>query len=315
MDEYSQRAPNCAYAAQTLRAGKSAASALNSNDTGYRAGRQGTMQKNALIKVQTVLLLAAVLLLTLAGCGRGSGQGEADNSLQAVLDAGQLVLGLDAEFPPMGFRDENGEIVGFDVDVAQEVCKRLGVQLVPQPINWDIKEDSLNRGEIDCIWNGLSVTPARVEAMALSEPYMKNELIVVITADSDARSLRDLSGKSIGVQSGSTALETLQQSDIYPCVIVKTFDDNLTLLNKLVDGTVDAALVDSVVAYYFIFSDDDAFFILSDSLGEEKYAIGFRRDDLALRDRIQEIVSDMKADGTLGDISKKWFGSDITIVK
>lgn len=294
-------------------AGKTAVSALSSNDTGHRAGRQSTMQKNALIQVQT-LLLAIVLLLTLAGCGRGS-RDEADGSLQAVLDAGQLVLGLDAEFPPMGFRDENGEIVGFDIDVAQEVCKRLGVKLVTQPINWDTKEESLNSGEIDCIWNGLSVTPARAEAMALSDPYMKNELIVVITADSDARSLRDLSGKSIGVQSGSTALETLQQSDIYPCVIVKTFDDNLTLLNKLVDGTVDAALVDSVVAYYFIFSDDDAFFILSDSLGEEKYAIGFRRDDLALRDRIQEIVSDMKADGTLGDISKKWFGSDITIVK
>ena len=280
----------------------------------YRAGRRNPVKKYALKKILAGIV-AAVLLLSLTGCGSGKESSKNDDSLRKVLDAGQFVLGLDVDFPPMGFLDETGEIVGFDIDVAQEVCNRLGVKLVKKGINWDTKEDTLNSGEIDCIWNGMSITPGRAEAMNLSDPYMKNELIVIILGESDARNLSDLTGKKVGVQSGSTALETLEKSKIYPSITVVTFDDNLTLLQKLADREVDAALVDSIVAYYFIFSDDNQFYVLPDSLGEEKYAVGFRKNDQALRDKVQQIISEMKADGTLSNISKKWFGSDITIVK
>ncbi len=267
-------------------------------------------------RIIAVCLCLAAMLLSLPGCGKNADTPKnADNSLQKVLDSGQFVLGLDVGFPPMGFTDEKGEITGFDIDVAQEVCSRLGVKLVKKGIDWEKKEDILNDGTIDCIWNGLSVTPGRKGAMNFSEPYMKNELIFVVRQDSSAKAVPDLAGSTIGVQSGATAHELLQSSSLYPKISIVTFNDNLTLLQQLKQGTVDAALVDSVVAFYYMSSNDEPFFILPSSLGEEKYAIGFRKGDQKLRDRVQEIISDLKTDGTLGKISKKWFGSDITIVK
>ena len=253
------------------------------------------------------------MLAVFAGCG-AQDQGE-DNSLQKVLDAGKFVLGLDTEFPPMGFVDENGVIVGFDIDMAREVCDRLGVQLVLQGINWDEKEKILERGDIDCIWNGLSVTPAREEAMCLSDPYMKNEMIAVVRGESGILNLRDLKGKKIGVQHGSSAYEALQKTEIGKDVRIIPYDNVITAIQELSKESIDAALVDSVVAYYYIFSMPDSYYILAESFDEEEYAIGFRKNDRKLRDKVQEIISEMKADGTLGTISKKWFGSDITIVK
>ena len=258
-----------------------------------------------------------IMVLSLVGCGRDVQKAEAvrDDSLQKILDAEQLVLGLDDSFPPMGFVDAAGEIVGFDIDVAQEACDRLGVRLVKQGINWDSKEEYLNSRRIDCIWNGLSVTPGRADSMSLSDPYMKNELIIVVPGASDVMTLRDLKGRTVGVQSGSTAQEALEASELYPEITMTTYDTVEILVNRLNGKEVDAALIDSVAAYYFIFSSDEQYFILSGSLGEEEYAIGFRKDDVALRDKIQELINEMKADGTLGKISRKWFGSDITIIR
>lgn len=272
--------------------------------------------KRSALKLLLLGIVLAALTLTAAGCGGAQKEAaDSDDSLQKVLDAGQLVLGLDAAFPPMGFVDETGEIIGFDIDVAQEVCDRLGIALVKQGIDWDEKENDLNSGKIDCIWNGMSITTSRSETMNLSEPYMKNELIFVVMGDSDARGIEDLRGKKIGLQSGSSTPEALESSAIAADVEVVPFDDNPTLLQSLGQGEVDAALLDSVVAYYYIFSSDQQFFVLPDSLGEEDYAIGFRKGDQKLRDKVQEIISAMKADGKLGKISKKWFGSDITTVR
>ena len=267
-------------------------------------------------RILIAALMIAACLLTAAGCGSAqSGEQRDDDSLQKVLDAGQLVLGLDVGFPPMGFIDDSGEIVGFDIDVAQEVCDRLGVKLVKLGINWDTKEKTLNNGTIDCIWNGMSVTPARAESMNLSEPYMKNEMIFVVLGSSDAKTMRDLAGRTVGVQSGSTAQELLEDSVLSGNITIRLYDTNQQLLENLKMGVVDAALLDSVAAYYIIFSSNVPFFVLPESLGEEEYAVGFRKGDQALRDRVQEILGEMKADGTLGQISKSWFGSDITTVK
>ncbi len=262
-------------------------------------------------------IMALVLAFTAAGCGRAARTNApvGDGSLRRVLDAGRLVIGLDASYPPMGFTDETGEIVGFDIDMAQEVCSRLGIELVKQPIDWDAKEDDLNSGAIDCIWNGMSVSPARAASMDLSEPYIKNELIFVVPEGSAAQTPGDLSGMTVGVQSGSTTQEVLEASSLYASIRVVLFDDCLTLLQQLREGGIDAAFVDSIVAYYFLFSSDERYFVLDNSLSEEKCAIGFRKGDRELRDRVQELLREMKADGTLGGISKKWFGSDITLVR
>lgn len=251
---------------------------------------------------------------TAAGAAEGetTAAGE-DKSLQNVLDSGKFVLGLDATFKPMGFTDENDNIVGFDIDLAEEVCSRMGVELVKQPVDWDTKEQDLNAGKIDCIWNGLSINDERREIMNLSEPYMKNDMIFVVKTDSDIATQADLDGKNVAVQSGSTAQEILADSgmNITPTELAT----NVECLQQLDLDLVDAVFMDSVVANYEITTTGKAYTILPDGLSPEEYAIGFRKGDQALRDEVQRILSEMKADGKVEEISTKWFGSDVTTIK
>ena len=276
------------------------------------------MKKTMFKRIIATAFAAAILSLA-CGCGEAAqapqtATGE-DNSLQNVLDSGKFVLGLDATFKPMGYTDDNDEIVGFDIDVAQEVCNRMGVELVKQPINWDTKEEDLNAGRIDCIWNGMSVNPSRAEQMNLSDPYMKNAMVFAVPADSEAKTMADLNGKIIGVQNGSTAQEILEGSEIAGTITVQAMATNIEALQQMELGIVDAVFLDSVVANYEITSMGKDYVVLPDGLEEEEYAIGFRKNDQKLRDEVQKILSEMKADGTLGEISTKWFGSDITTVK
>ena len=267
-------------------------------------------------KIRFKVLLATLALLLAAGvCGCAGSGSSRDDSLDKIMEAGEFVIGLDVHYPPMGFTDENGEIVGFDIDLAQAVCDRLGVKLVKQGIDWDRKEEELNAGRIDCVWNGMSVTPARAEAMNLSEPYLKNELVLIVPGSSEIKDIGGLAGKTVGAQSGSSTEDVLRASDLYPSITVRTYPDVPTLLERMNQNEVDAALVDSVFAYYYFLSSSERYYTLSDSLSEEKLAIGFRKEDQKLRDKVQEIIGDLKADGTLEKISMKWFGNDITIVK
>lgn len=236
-----------------------------------------------------------------------------DDSLQKVLDSGKFILGLDATFKPMGYTDENDNIVGFDIDVAEEVCARLGVELVKQPIDWDTKEQDLDAGKIDCIWNGMSINASRAEVMNLSEPYMENAMVFVVANGSSVASQADLDGKTVAVQSGSTAQEILEGSGLN--VTETALATNVECLQQLELNLVDAVFMDSVVANYEIKETGKDYVILPDGLEAEEYAIGFRKNDNALRDKVQEILSEMKADGKLGEISTAWFGSDITTVK
>ena len=248
-----------------------------------------------------LLMCAAAVLTALTaafyiGGSARNGVPVSDGSLKKVNSAGRFVLGIDVDFPPMSFIDEKGEIVGFDIDMAKEFCRRIGVELVLRPINWDTKEEELDGGTIDCI-GSMSVTPESIRDMNLSEPYVKENLIFVVPGGSDAKWLDDLKGMRIGVQSGSTTQEALDASDIRDDVTAVPFDDNLAILRQLKDGKLDAGLVDSLAAYYFIYSSNERYFVLSESLGEEKLAIGFRKNDKELRDMFQEIISSMKADG------------------
>ncbi len=265
-------------------------------------------------KILSMLIIALLACSAIFAAGTAE---QTDNSLQKLLDKKVFVLGLDDSFPPMGFRDENNEIVGFDIDVAKEVCARLGVQLVCQPIDWNAKEQELNTGNIDCIWNGFTMTEERKQQLAFTEPYVDNAQVVVVKAGSPVNTLADLAGKKIGLQAGSSAAEAVEDSPEFKKSIkqIVEFKDNLTALMDLEIGGVDGVVLDLLVANDNINRSGKDFRILDETLTKEEYGIGFRKNDLKLRDAVQAQLEAMAKDGTLADIATKWFGADITVVK
>ncbi len=258
------------------------------------------------MKKLPILLFA--LIFAVACSSDDKSKKEGDQSLEKVKSAGEFVLGLDDSFPPMGFRNKDNEIVGFDIDLAFEVARRLGVKLRTQPISWDAKEQELNTGKIDCIWNGMSVDSARAAAMNLSSPYLENRMIFTVK-DSALASLAALSGKKIAVQNGSTAQKLLEASATGKAASqILPFDDNQTALMDLDKGGVDAVFLDEIVARYWITSNGKSFVVLEEGLSDEVYAIGFRKKDQKLRDAVDSTLAQMKADGKFAEISAKWFG-------
>ncbi len=244
----------------------------------------------------------------LVGCNEKKEDVQGDVSLDKVKSAGTFVLGLDDSFPPMGFRDKDNKIVGFDIDLATEVCARLGVQLKTQPISWDAKEQELNTGKIDCIWNGMSVDPARAAAMNLSSPYLKNRMIFTVK-DKALANLAALKGKKIAVQNGSTAQKLLEASEAGKAAKeIIPFDDNQTALMDLEKGGVEAVFLDEIVAKYWIVQNAKDYVVMEEGLSDEEYAIGFRKNDQKLRDAVDSILNVMKTDGKFAEISSKWFG-------
>lgn len=272
------------------------------------------------ISLAVFAMMMVAMLAVFAGCSSSSDtNGDTadsgtvqDNSLQNVLDKGTLVLGLDDSFPPMGFRDENNNIVGFDIDVATEVAKRMGVELKLQPIEWATKEMELKTGSVDCLWNGMSIDDDRKKVMDLSEPYMTNRMVLVVLNASEYTDQASLAGKTIGVQNGSTAEKILAESD-FGKTIGNTigFKDNVTAFMELETKGIDAIFMDEVVANYAIMSQHKDFKVLEDGLTEEEYAVGFKTGNTALKNEVQKYIDEMKADGTMTQISEKWFGKDV----
>ncbi len=290
-------------------------------------------------KILLSLLLISVMVFGLTACGtkgddkdvasqqkagddvakEPTTQEDTDTSFTYIQDRGKLILGLDDSFPPMGFRDDADKIVGFDVDLAKAVAEKLGLELVLQPIEWDAKEQELSTKNIDCIWNGFSITPERLENLTMSIPYMENSISLVVEKGSDIKSKADMSGKKLALQSGSSAEETLnsdENKDFRESLGENIgFADYVTALMDLETKNSDAVLMDSVVANYMITEAGKNFEVLDDNLVAEEYAIGFRKGDEALCKAVEEALKELKADGTIEKISTQWFGSDITIVK
>ncbi|MGN0728984.1 amino acid ABC transporter substrate-binding protein [Treponema sp.] len=231
-------------------------------------------------------------------------------------DSGKFVLGLDDSFPPLGFRNENNEIVGYDIDLAREVASRMGLELVCQPIDWSAKEMELRSGKIDCIWNGLTLTEKRKAAMACTKPYLVNAQVVVVRAGGSINSLADLSGKKVGVQAGSSAQEAIDGNLEFKKSLkeIVEFKENVTALNDLEMGNLDGVVMDFVVAEYTIAQGKKPLVIISESLAPEEYGIAFSKKNAALRDKVQAVLEEMQADGTVSKISIKWFGSDISTI-
>ena len=235
-----------------------------------------------------------------------------DNSLKRMTDSGKLILGLDDSFPPMGFNNEKGEIVGFDIDLATEVCARLGVELVLQPIDWSAKETLLENGNIDCIWNGMSITPAREESMCMTPAYLNNRIVILTKKDSGIQEAKDLAGKYVAVQSGSFAEEVLTLEEYgYSLAEVTTEADYLYAIMNLQNGMVDAVLIDEVVAQYKLTQLGDESLVCTGSLCDDLYGIGFRKADEALEKAVYDTLIEMAKDGKAAEISNKWFGADL----
>ncbi len=295
------------------------------------------MKKRSLIKVLTCVMAAA---FTFAGCGAdkvasttpsneavaaestaavstaAESTAAADLSWEKVKEKGEFVLGLDESFPPMGFRDENNNIVGYDVDLAQEVANRLGVKLKLQPINWDTKEQELNTGNIDCIWNGFTITKERKENILFSDPYMNNQQVLVVLADSKFNTLADLKGKSVALQATSSAFNALNSKADFKASlkeVVELKDNNLCLMD-LKTGNVDAVAMDEIVARYYISMKSEKYRVLDEGLSGEEYGIGFRKADVQLTTKVNDTLKEMAKDGKIAEISNKWFSKDISII-
>jgi len=263
--------------------------------------------------MKKLFALVLVVLMMVAGFAHAE-----DSSIQYILDKGTFILGLDDSFPPMGFRDEDNNIVGFDIDVAKAVAEKLGVEFIAQPIAWDAKELELNSKNIDCIWNGMSITPEREASMSMTWPYLNNQMVFYVKADSGIASVEDLAGKVVAVQNGSYAEELLNgdYADLAATFdgAPLGYDEYLTALMDLQQGGCDAVLVDLVVGEYKVTGMGATDLKAAVALADDNYGIGFRKEDVALRDKVQEILMELKADGTLAEICKNWFTEDITVV-
>ncbi len=226
-----------------------------------------------------------------------------------------MIVGFDQEFPPMGFMAEDGSYVGFDLDLAQEAASRLGLEYQAQPIAWDSKDMELESGNIDCIWNGFTIT-GREDDYEWTEPYMDNAQVFVVNGDSGIETLADLAGKVVECQADSSALAALNEDAELTATfaqLLTTADYNSALMD-LEQGAVDAVAMDVIVARYQIQQRDANFVVLDETLSSEAYAVGFKKGNTELRDQVQGALEEMAADGTMAEISEKWFGEDLTVI-
>lgn len=278
--------------------------------------------------VSTCLMLALGMSMLLSGCGNNAAdvagtpssqpeQQAADTSLDDVKAKGKFVVGLDATFAPMGFTDEKGEIVGFDIDLAREAAKKLGVEVEFKPIDWDAKEMELSSKNIDVIWNGFSVTPERREKILFTDPYLTTGQVIVVKKDSPIKKKADLAGKKITLQDGSTS-ETALKNDTatYESIgeeNISRFKENTQVLMELGTGRADAAVIDEIFVRYYLSKENmlDKYVVLQEELEPEDYAVGGRLGDKKLIDALTDAIGECKAEGKTAEISQKWFGENI----
>ena len=279
------------------------------------------------MKKAAVMFLAALAVCLLAACGSSEEDTRAEGTAPAGagsteepagtagLDYEELIIGVDDTFAPMGFLDENNELTGIDIDMANAVGEKLGIPVTFQTIEWSMKEQELNQGNIDLIWNGYSVTEERKQEVLFTNPYLDNKQVVVVMADSGIESLEDLAGKVVAAQEDSSAVEAI---DSHPD-LAATFEDrpefatNDMAIMDMEAGRSDAVVADSVLLDYVISHKEDPsqYRILEEDLGSEEFAVGVRKEDTALAEAINEAFAELKEDGTAAELSIKWFGEDI----
>lgn len=266
------------------------------------------MKKKTIIFMLIMSLMAGMLV----ACGKSS-----DDVVNTEAGRTTLIVGFDAEFKPYGYKDENGEYVGFDLDLAEEVCERNGWNLVKQPIDWASKDMELNSNSIDCIWNGFTLN-GRETDYTWTDAYVDNSQVVVVKSNSGIRELTDLADKNVIVQADSSALAALAGEDASEDnkALRNTFkelqqvgDYNSAFMN-LEAGAADAICMDIGVAKYEIEARGNDFMMLPDTISSEEYGVGFKLGNTSLRDVVLETLYEMVEDGTYAQISDKWDLSD-----
>lgn len=289
------------------------------------------------MKKKMALLLAAALTMTtiLTGCDGGNEENadkqsdvtaedakEENTSGDSVSEGGTVfTVGFDAEYPPYGYMDENGEYTGFDLELAQAVCDLEGWELVKKPINWDSKDMELNSGSIDCIWNGFTMN-GREDDYTFSDSYVDNSQVIVVAEDSGIDTLDALAGKVVGVQAASAALELLQSeeeggqkalADTFGSL--NEFADYNTAFTELQAGALDALAIDIGVAKYQIKSRGDGYKIVDETLNTEQYAVAFKKGNQELCDKINADLQKLTDDGTVAELAEKYEIADMVTLK
>ena len=252
------------------------------------------------------VLFAAPTILGLTGCGSSA-------SDAVTWDGKTFKHGFDKDFPPYSYIDDNGDTTGFDVELAQAVCELKGWEYEPVLVNWDSKDLELNSGSCDCIWSGFTKSPAREDSYCWSEPYSINTQMVMVLADSDIKSLADLAGKKVGVQTGTSAYDMLETPEeeggcaelAETFASVEIFDTYTIAVTDLKAGAIDAVAID-VTTGNFQMSKQDGLKYLDEELGDEVYAIGFRTNETDLCEKVNEALKTLAADGTMDAIGKKY---------
>ena len=272
------------------------------------------------MKKKLALILASVMAMgcIATGCGNKAAETTKETSAESAVettaaesgDKMTFTVGFDASFPPYGYQ-ENGEYVGFDLDLAQEVCDRNGWELVKTPIDWDAKDMELNSGAIDCIWNGFTIN-GREEDYTWTKPYVDNTQVFVVKKDSGIASAADLAGKTVLVQADSSALAALTDEENEETKALKDsfaalteVPDYETALLELEQGTADAVAMDEGVALAKQ-SKNDNIIILDDEISKEQYGIGFKLGNEDPRDQVWATLLEMEKEGVVDEIAAKY---------
>ena len=263
-------------------------------------------------KYLALFLTMAMSVSVLAGCGGGTDETATTDGADTA-ERTTFTVGFDAEYPPYGFKNDAGEYVGFDLDLAQEVCDRNGWELIKQPIDWSSKDMELNSGTVDCLWNGFTMT-GRESEYTFSKPYVDNSIVFVVRQDSDIQTKDDLAGKTVITQAGSSALTALtnEEDNEENLALTASFGsleqtpDYNSAFMSLETGAVDAIAVDIGVAQYQLTNHSDKFRQLEEPLSTEQYAIAFKLGNEALRDQVQATLDEMVEDGTFDAIAANY---------
>lgn len=258
-------------------------------------------------------MIATVLVIVLfAGC---TSEKKSKDKWATIEKRGTIIVGLDDTFVPMGFKDTNGEITGFDVDLAKEAFKRMDLKVEFQAIDWTLKETELNAGNIDLIWNGYSINEERKGKVNFTSPYLDNRQVVVVLSTSDISKKADLKEKNVATQNGSSALEAIEAdgaNETFKNGEAILFDSYNDAFMDLEASRVDAIVADEILARYYIAQrGQEKYSILEEDFGDEEYGVGVRKQDVTLLEKLNATIDEMKADGSAASISRKWFGENI----
>jgi polar amino acid transport system substrate-binding protein len=262
-----------------------------------------------LAKVIAVAAAAALCVFAIAGCSSGSSSSSSSSSATSSdTTTTKLVVGFDNSYPPYGYIGDDGSYTGLDIDLATEVAERNGWDIELVPIDWDAKDSLLNQGDINCIWNGFTME-GREGQYTFSEPYMLNEQVIVVRADSGISSEADLAGKVVITQIGSAALDVLEGDQEDLAATFKSLDtiaDYNNAFMQLQSGTVDAVACDLSIAAYQIAANPGVYAQLSDALSSENYAVGFKLGNTELAEQVTATLKEMYADGTAKKICEAY---------